>query len=157
MEEQLVSYLKKEHLHIVTAESCTGGLIASGIVAVSGASDVFSEGYVTYSEEAKHRILGVSFDTIRTYHVVSREVVTEMAVGAKKVAGAEVSVATTGFAGPGGGTDEIPVGTVWIGCCVGTAVFTKKLQLNGTREIIRQKAKEEAILFVCECLKCCNI
>lgn len=152
MEQKLVSYLKDNHMHIVTAESCTGGLVASGIVAVSGASEVFTEGYVTYSEEAKHRLLGVSFETIVQYNVVSREVVTEMAIGAKQVANAEVAIATTGFAGPGGGTEQIPTGTVWLGCCVGENVFTKKLQINGTREEVRQEAKQAAVQFVCECL-----
>lgn len=152
IEEQLVRFLKEKHLHIVTAESCTGGLVASGIINVTGASDVLSEGYITYSEEAKHRILGVSYQTIQNYNVVSQEVVMEMAAGAARVSGAEIALATTGLAGPGGGSATIPVGTVWLGCWLEDEVYVKKLQLQGTRAQIRQDAAKQALIFAWECL-----
>lgn len=153
MEERLVAYLKAHQMHIVSAESCTGGMIASSIVEVAGASEVFNEGYVTYSNEAKNKILGVSFDTIEQYNVVSKEVVAEMAVGAARVSGAEVAVATTGLAGPGGGSQEIPVGTVWVGCSIKETVYTKRLRLDGSRKEIRQDATNQAVSFVLECLE----
>ena len=114
MKEWLVAFLKENNMSITTAESCTGGMIASEIVEVSGASNVFFEGYITYSEEAKAKLLNVSPNTISKYGVVSVEVAAEMAKGAATAAKADVAISTTGVAGPFGGSKENPVGTVCI-------------------------------------------
>ena len=102
-----------EGLTLATAESCTGGAIASRFTAMAGASTYFLLGAVTYGNEAKRDVLGVDYDDIMRYGAVSETVVRQMAEGARRVSGADYAVATTGIAGPGGGTPEKPVGTVW--------------------------------------------
>ena len=106
LEEKIVRELEKKGYTITTAESCTGGLLAGRILNVSGASSVYNEGHITYSNEAKQRILGVSHETLKTYGAVSRQTAAEMAKGAARVANANVGLSTTGIAGPGGGTPE---------------------------------------------------
>lgn len=137
LEETVVSLLKKKHYKLTTAESLTGGLIAGTIVNVSGSSAVFGEGYITYAEEAKEKVLGVNHETIERYGVVSAQTAEEMALGACKASGADVSVAVTGIAGPDGGTEDKPVGTVYIGCCVNEKVISKRFQFKGNRQKIR--------------------
>ena len=112
LEEQLVNKLIENNLHISCAESCTGGLVASRIVNVANASKVFDASFVTYANEAKIKYLGVSPETIVKYGVVSEEVVLEMAAGVAKETGAQVGIAVSGIAGPGGGTEKKPVGMV---------------------------------------------
>lgn len=113
--EKLVLALTARNLTITTAESCTGGMIAASIVDISGASACFNEGYITYSNEAKERILGVPDEMIRSFGVVSGPVVKAMAEGAAKAASADIAVAVSGIAGPLGGTPAKPVGTVFLG------------------------------------------
>ncbi len=137
MEETVVSMLKEKNYRITTAESLTGGLIAGTIVNVAGSSAVFGEGYITYAEEAKEKILGVKHETIEEYGVVSAQTVEEMVLGACKASGVEVGVAVTGIAGPDGGTEDKPVGTVYIGCCVNGKVTSKRFQFKGNRQKIR--------------------
>lgn len=105
-EEKLVRLLAKKQMTITTAESCTGGLIAGTIVNVAGASDVLNEGYVTYSNEAKQRLVHVKAETLERFGAVSEETAREMAAGAAKAAGSDVAISATGIAGPGGGTKE---------------------------------------------------
>ena len=100
--------------HVTCAESCTGGGIGSAITSVAGSSNWFGAGFVTYSNTHKHEILGVSPAILETYGAVSRQVVLAMARGARTAAGADISVGVSGIAGPDGGTEEKPVGTVWI-------------------------------------------
>lgn len=144
MEERIVDFLHKNNLTITTVESCTGGLIASRIVNVSGASDVFKEGYVTYSDEAKIKIVNVKKETIEKYNVVSEEVAYEMAEGGAEAAGADVALSVTGVAGPGGGTEEIPVGTVCIGIFYKGKVYTEKFNFDGDRSEVRRKSADKA-------------
>lgn len=99
---------------IATAESCTGGGIAAALTAIPGSSACVKGGIVAYSEEIKKRLLGVSAETLQTFGVVSRQTVEEMARGAMKSMISDFSVATSGVAGPSGGTEEIPVGTIWV-------------------------------------------
>ena len=106
-EEVVVDLLAERKLHVTTAESCTGGLIAGTLVNVAGASDVLNEGYVTYSNEAKERLIHVSHETLETYGAVSEQTAHEMAEGAAKAANADAALSATGIAGPGGGTEEI--------------------------------------------------
>lgn len=152
-EECLVELLKDQKLHITTAESCTGGLIAATIVNVSGASAVLDQGLITYSNEAKERLLGVRGATLSAYGAVSRETAEDMARGAAASAGAEVGLSSTGIAGPDGGTKEKPVGLVYLGCFVQGQVTVKKCLFSGNRESIRRQAVETALDLALECLK----
>src|SRR5690606_35106259 len=106
------------------AESCTGGMIAHLMTNVPGSSDVLLESAVTYSERAKHERLGVKNKTLNEHGAVSQQTAEEMARGMRKISGAEICVAVTGIAGPGGGTPEKPVGTVWLGAAMGEEVRT---------------------------------
>ena len=115
VEDVLVPYLKEKGYHISTAESLTGGLVASTLINVSGSSNVINEAFVTYASSAKESLLSVNAETIEHYNVVSEEVAAEMVQGLYEKTHAEVCLATTGVAGPTGGTPEIPVGTACIG------------------------------------------
>lgn len=148
MEEKIVRFLNEHNMMITTVESCTGGLIAARLVNVSGASNVFSEGYVTYSEDAKIKMVGVNPETIKKYNVVSEEVAYEMASGGAKTANADVAVSVTGVAGPLGGTKDIPVGTVCIGVYYKNKVITEKFLFNGDRLQVRNQAVDKALEMV---------
>lgn len=154
LEEEVVHKLLEENLTITTAESCTGGLIAATIVNVSGASGCFNEGYITYANEAKVRLLGVSEESIRSFGVVSDKVVVEMAEGALNRADADIAIAVSGIAGPLGGSPEKPVGTVYIGICLKDKVdksLTKtsyKFHFEGDRSEIRDKTVKEALKII---------
>lgn len=114
IEIEIADALKSGRLMMGTAESCTGGKIASMITSIAGSSEYFAGGIVSYSNGVKHRVLGVKKDDLDTYGAVSQPVVEQMALGATRVLGCDCAVATSGIAGPGGGTPEKPVGTVWI-------------------------------------------
>ncbi|MEX1116744.1 MAG: CinA family nicotinamide mononucleotide deamidase-related protein, partial [Akkermansiaceae bacterium] len=114
LEETVVRLLQARKMKFATAESCTGGLISDRITDVPGASEVFTHGFVTYANEAKIGLLGVSAQSISSHGAVSEEVAREMAEGALRASGADIAVAVTGIAGPGGGSDEKPVGTAWL-------------------------------------------
>ena len=145
LEEKIVQKLLEKRYTVTTAESCTGGLLAGRILNVSGASGVYNEGHITYSNEAKERLLGVSHETLERYGAVSEQTAGEMAVGAAKSAKAEVGLSTTGIAGPGGGTLEKPVGLVYVGCYINEETYVKECRFQGTREENR-KAAVEAVL-----------
>jgi nicotinamide-nucleotide amidase len=112
---RLIAALRRTQRKVCTAESCTGGLVAGAITSIAGSSDVFEEGFVTYANSAKTRLIGVDEGLIRNHGAVSAEVARAMAEGALDAAAADLSVAVTGIAGPGGGTAEKPVGLVFIG------------------------------------------
>lgn len=151
-EEQVVRLLKEQNLTVTAAESCTGGLIAGTLVNVPGASDVFGESYVTYSNEAKQRLVGVRAETLEQFGAVSEETAYEMAAGAARAAGADVGLSSTGIAGPGGGTPEKPVGLVYIGCCVRGEVQVRRLNLHGDREQNRMDTVKAALELAAEML-----
>lgn len=131
---------------IVTAESCTGGLIAAALTAVSGSSDVMDRGFVTYSNAAKTAMLGVPAALIAAHGAVSGPVAAAMADGALARSDAHVAVSVTGVAGPGGGSAEKPVGTVWFGLAVrGGAVTTLRCQLPGDRDGVRAASVQQAL------------
>lgn len=153
MEEKLVSLLVEKGLTVTTAESCTGGMIASQIVNVSGASEVFNAGFITYANSAKEAYAGVLSETLQTYGAVSSQVALEMARGVAKTAGAEVGISVTGIAGPGGGSVEKPVGLVYIGCHVCGKTDYKEFHFTGDRLTIRQNSAKEAINFAVEMLE----
>lgn len=148
LEEAIVALLSKNDLSITTAESCTGGLLSAQIVNVPGASDVFKGGYITYSNKAKRNVIGVKKGTLEKYGAVSEEVAKEMAIGAKDDAKADVAVAITGIAGPGGGTPEKPVGLVYIGVAVKDKVFVNKYLFNGNRNKVRESSVVAALTMV---------
>ncbi|MBO5616809.1 MAG: nicotinamide-nucleotide amidohydrolase family protein [Pseudobutyrivibrio sp.] len=149
----LVCELCSNSYTVATAESCTGGLIASSIVDVSGASDCFNEGYVTYSNEAKMKNLGVSADTLKSVGAVSKETATEMALGVRRVANATFGLSSTGIAGPTGGTEAKPVGLVYIGCAYSDKdCVVKELHLKGDRSQVRVAAAKEALNLLAECM-----
>ena len=153
MEEELVEILTKKQYKITTAESCTGGLVAATIVNVSGASEVFQAGFVTYANEVKEKELGVKSETLQTYGAVSEKTAKEMAIGCAAHAKAQVGISTTGIAGPGGGTAEKPVGLVYIGCAVRSNVYVEKNVFSGDRQQVRRQAADRAIGFALECIK----
>jgi len=111
--EELGSALKKQGLRLSIAESCTAGLVCTSLGAASDSKAFFTSGFVTYSDEAKHRMLNVSYDTLKVYSAVSEQAVREMATGAQDHSGEAVSLAISGYAGPDGGTDGTPAGTIW--------------------------------------------
>ncbi len=145
---QVVDELIKRKLTLTTAESCTGGMVSASVVDVPGASDVLMQGLVTYSNSAKMKYLGVKEKTLLDHGAVSEETAREMAEGACRMTGTTCGVATTGIAGPGGGTPEKPVGTVYIAACVNGHTEVKLLQLNGTRSGNRTSSCEEALALL---------
>ena len=147
---QLVEYCIQNGYKISTAESCTGGLIAAGIVDVPGASNVFEEGYVTYADRVKQKLLHVSVTTIQKYTVVSAQVAEEMALGTAQASGADISVTTTGYAGPEDGEDGTPAGTVYIGTCFRGCAESRKYCFDGDRGQVRLQAAREAMKFALE-------
>lgn len=145
MEEAVVRLLNKYELTVTTAESCTGGMIASKIVNVPGASEVFNEGFITYSNKAKRKHLDVSKNTLKKYGAVSEQTVKEMALGGVFAADSDACIAVSGIAGPDGGTDEKPVGLVYIGCCIKDNVTVKECHFQGTRYEVREQAANAAL------------
>lgn len=136
----LIDTLRTSRLTLSTAESCTGGNIAHHITLVAGASDVFNGGAVTYSNEAKASILDVDSGIIEQYGAVSEQVVRQMAEGACKAFRTDCAIATSGIAGPGGGSDEKPVGTVWTAVATPRGTFSELYHLAGPRAEIIDKA-----------------
>lgn len=155
LEEAVVELLKEKHFTVTTAESCTGGKLSGRIINVPGASEVFREGYITYCDEAKHRILGVSRETLETYSAVSPEAAKEMAEGAAKAAGADAAVSVTGIAGPEG-TDGKPAGLVYVGCHVAGKTRVEEFLFTGNREKNRDYAVVRALTLLREELLACR-
>ncbi len=145
IEEVVAKLLIEKKLTIATAESCTGGMIASSLINYPGISEVFLEGAVTYSNDAKHNRLGVSNETLNEYGAVSEETAREMAIGIAETAKTDVSIVTTGIAGPEGGTLEKPVGLVFIGVYVQGQVTVKKCLFKGDRNKVRLQATITAL------------
>ena len=153
MVEKLVQALAEMGLTVSTAESCTGGMVASTIIDVPGASDVYNEGFITYSNDAKMKYLNVAEETLEVYGAVSEETVREMALGCRRATGSNVAVVTSGVAGPGGGTVEKPVGLVYIGCAYKDIVEVNNYKFEGDRTSIRKQATQEAINMVLEMIE----
>ncbi|MBR6953825.1 MAG: competence/damage-inducible protein A [Clostridia bacterium] len=140
-----VAALKAKGLTVATAESLTGGLIAATLVNVPGASDAVRGGFVTYQSVAKTLLLGVPAEMIEQYNVVSAQVAEAMATGARERLGVDIAVSATGLAGPGGGTEAIPVGTVFLGLATAAGTKVIPLHLTGDRERIRTLSMKHAI------------
>lgn len=150
LEEAIVDMLKEKNLTLTTAESCTAGLLAGRIMNVAGASQIYNEGYITYSNEAKEKLVGVSHGTLESHGAVSHETAAEMAEGAARAAGADASVSVTGIAGPDGGTKEKPVGLVYVGCYVKGNVRTEEFRFLGNRAKNREYAVVRALTLLRE-------
>ncbi|MDE6567902.1 MAG: CinA family protein [Lachnospiraceae bacterium] len=151
--QNLLDLLKQQNLHISMAESCTGGMMASTLVDLSGASDVFEEGYVTYSNRVKQKLLGVKAETLEQYTVVSSQVAEEMAEGVHNRSGADLTMAVTGYAGPDDGEDGTPAGTVYIGTWYAGDTQSRHYHFNGDRNSCRRQAVEAAYTFALERIK----
>lgn len=152
LEEEVVKLLVKHGFTITTAESCTGGLISAKLVNVSGVSEVLKVCVVTYSEEAKQKLLGVKAETLEKHGVVSGETACEMAQGALKYADADVALSVTGIAGPGGGTEEKPVGLVYIACNVRGNIAVEKHLFQGDRLAVRESSAMAALALAKKCM-----
>lgn len=154
IEYTIANLLREKGLTISTAESCTGGNIAHRLTLIPGSSDVFKGSIVAYDNAVKENILGVSDVDLREYGAVSRQVVEQMAMGINKLTQSNIAVSTSGIAGPTGGTDEKPVGTVWIAVAIENNVVSKKFQFgNFLREVIIERATTAAIMMALESVK----
>lgn len=153
IEDIVGKLLVNKKLTISTAESCTGGMLAGTLINYPGISSVFMEGAVTYSNEAKMKRLEVKKETLDNFGAVSEETAREMASGICKATNTKVGVSTTGIAGPGGGTDEKPVGLVYIGLCIYGEVFCRKFNFKGDRQEVRLQAVKSALEFLLENIK----
>jgi len=140
--------LKLKRFTIATAESCTGGLVAQRITGISGSSDYFAGGVVSYTNEAKIQWLGVQREAIDRLGPVSGEVAEAMAMGVREMAGASIGVSVTGIAGPGGGTEAVPIGTVYIGLANEAGAMHKRIILPGDRHLVRWRASTSALELV---------
>ena len=152
LEFQIGDPLRARNLTLATAESCTGGLIASRITDVAGSSDYFVGGVAAYAYEAKVELLNVSWDTLKAHGAVSRETVLEMARGVRKTLNANIGISVSGIAGPGGGLPEKPVGTVWIALVAPDGEWTKLFHFNGDRLQNKSLAADAALEFLIDYL-----
>lgn len=148
--ERLVNSLREKGLHIATAESCTGGMVSAAITSAAGASEVYDGSVVSYANEIKHRVLGVSEETLATVGAVSEECAREMAEGVRRLMKADIGISLTGIAGPGGGTPDKPVGTVFLGVSDSEETYAIRLSLSGERDTVREESVKAAL---CEAYK----
>jgi PncC family amidohydrolase len=153
LEEQVVALLKEKELSITTAESCTAGLIGATLVNVPGVSKVFSEGYITYSNCAKIKLVNVKRETLDRYGAVSKEVALEMVTGAVAKSKADIAISATGIAGPDGGTQEKKVGLLYIGLSIKGSVTVHEFRFTGNRRENRLQTVEEGFKLLIKELK----
>lgn len=152
LEKAVVDLLIANELTVGTVESCTGGLVAARLINVPGVSDAFKSGIVTYSNKAKRRFVGVKKSTLDKYGAVSKQTAAEMAKGLTLLNKADVVISTTGIAGPDGGTEEKPVGLVYIGCYVCGKTSVKECHFTGNRQKIRDNTVTAALDFMRQCI-----
>ena len=144
--EVLYEALKSKNMTIATAESCTGGMVGAALTSVSGVSECYGFGVVAYANRAKEKLLGVSHATLEAFGAVSEETACEMAQGAIKLSGADIAISVTGIAGPGGGTEEKPVGLVYIGIAKKNGeVKAYKNNFSGSRDSVRTQTVVKAL------------
>lgn len=152
LEKAVIDLLRANDLTVTCAESCTGGLLSARLINVPGASDTYKSGVITYSNKAKRRFLGVKKSTLQKHGAVSEQTAEEMAKGAAFLLKADVAVAVTGLAGPDGGTEEKPVGLVYIACSVKGKVTVKRYQFSGSRSKVRDSAVSAALTLMRSCI-----
>ena len=143
--ENLVALLKARNMTCATAESCTGGGVGSAITSVPGSSAVFAGGVISYSNDVKRDVLGVSESNLARFGAVSSQVAAQMADGVRRLLKTDLAVSLTGIAGPDGGSDEKPVGLVWFGLSTPQGVRTEKAIFRGDREAVRSSAITHAL------------
>jgi len=153
LEKLVVQKLIRNNLTLSTAESCTGGLLSSTIVDVSGASKIFLGGFITYSNQEKRNRLGVKSNTLKNHGAVSSKTAEAMAKGVCMQVGTNIGISTTGIAGPTGGTKEKPVGTVFIGLCYNGEVLSKRFLFRGNREKIRIRTVKMALKMLIDLIE----
>ena len=153
VEDKVAELLLEKNLTIAVAESLTGGLVSSRLISYPGISKSFLEGFVTYSNESKIRRLNVKKDTIEKYGAVSQETAKEMAYGAALVSGADIGLSTTGIAGPDGGSEEKPVGLVFVCVYYDGKYEVKNIRASGTRDTIRERTATNALDLVRSCIE----
>lgn len=153
LESQIANILRERGLKLSLAESCTGGLLGDRITNLPGSSDYFLGSLVAYSYAAKVALLQVSWDTLHSRGAVSREIVLEMARGARHALGTDIAVSVSGIAGPGGGSDEKPVGTTWIGLAAGDGEWARQFLFFGDRLQNKASAAEAALQFLLDYLE----
>jgi nicotinamide-nucleotide amidase len=147
--EQVSDELRKRKWKITSAESCTGGMICAAITDLPGSSEIFDRGFITYSNQAKIDLLGVYRSILEAYGAVSEQTVSAMAEGALRQTPADVAVAVTGVAGPGGGSEEKPVGLVYIGISIrGRSSQAFRHIFSGDRKSIRQQSTDAAFMHI---------
>lgn len=142
--------LREDDLTLAIAESCTGGLIADRITDVPGSSDYFDRGIVSYSNRAKRELLGVKADSLENHGAVSEVVAAEMAKGVRTSSDTDIGLSSTGIAGPGGGTEEKPVGLVYLGLSIREGSYVRQENLDGTRRENKEAAARMAMEFLIE-------
>lgn len=152
LEKAVVDLLQANDLTVTCVESCTGGLLSARLINVPGVSDIYKSGVITYSNKSKRRFVGVKKTTLQRYGAVSEQTAEEMAKGAVLLTKADVSVAVTGIAGPDGGTEEKPVGLVYIACNVKGKVTVKKYRFSGNRTKVRESAVSAALVLMRDCI-----
>ena len=150
--DELGSLLRAKGKTIAAAESCTGGKVGDMITSVPGSSDYFLGGIISYSNDAKVRLLGVDSETISAEGAVSEEVALQMALGARWAFGADIGVSTTGIAGPGGGSAAKPVGLVYVAVSIGDKGVCRKHVFTGARDDVKKSSSESALALVVEVL-----
>jgi nicotinamide-nucleotide amidase len=153
LEKTIGDYLRNKGWTLSIAESCTGGLICDRITDVSGSSDYFMGGMVTYSNESKAKHLGIPLNYIKRHGAVSPQVAKKMAQGVKKTFNTTFGLSTTGVAGPTGGTIRSPVGRVFIGLAAGRKIWVKKLDLKGTRREIKKESTRLSLKYLCDFMR----
>lgn len=152
LEKSIIDLLEANHLTIATAESCTGGLLSARLINVAGASEVFKSGYITYSNKMKRKMIGVKRSSLEKHGAVSEVVAKEMAKGAALFTKADVAVSVTGIAGPDGGTEEKPVGLVYICCQVCGKAVVKECHFKGDRNKVREASVSAALSLMRDCI-----
>lgn len=153
LEIEIGKLLQERKIKLALAESCTGGLIGNRITDVPGSSEFFWGSVVAYAYEAKVALLGVSWDTLNSRGAVSRETVLEMARGTRRVLSTDIGVSVSGIAGPGGGTDEKPVGTTWVGLVASDGEWARLFHFSGDRVQNKDAAAEAALQFLLDYLQ----
>ena len=152
---ETVKLLIEMGLKITSAESCTGGLFAASITSVSGSSGCFEGSFVTYSNEIKHKIINVREETLKKYGAVSEECVLEMSENSRKIMNSDISIAISGIAGPSGGSEDKPVGLVWICLSADGYIKAYKNIFSGNRDDVREKSVCFALDLVLNFIKKC--
>jgi PncC family amidohydrolase len=150
LEKAIGDLLREREWTLSIAESCTGGLICDRITDITGSSDYFEGGVVTYSNESKAKHLEITLNYIKRYGAVSPQVARKMAQGVRKAFGTTFGLSTTGVAGPTGGTKRAPIGRVFIGLAIGRKTWVRREDLRGSRKEIKRKASEKALQFFYE-------